>query len=491
MSDFAGGAEATNPAETSQSFASQAPESGSSGGGYSAPPNEPRVSQPSQPTQTTRNTQGQFTAPSQAQPQAQFQGNAGGQFAGQSPGVLSALKASGYDVSGFQDDASFLGAMNSRLTAAEQYEKQIADYQRQLASRGQPLPGQFDRVQAHLNQPVDAKPGWSPPAYDPRNDQFFRKDEQSGRWVPNQPNVPYELVEAKNAYMEYREAFAKEWSNNPVETLWSRTEDRNRNLVREELKSLFSQMQVTKDTNDWLTKNAKVLFVDGQVDHSGDPAKLTEAGQLALQATEELDRAGVEDPATRRNFTERYLTAELSKKYFQEQHAQQQDPAQQRYSIQEIAQAIRMAQGLPPQQAAPTQPQMQPDPQYQPPQPAYAPPAAPQYEQPGVMTAQGWIPNPNYQGQYAPQQFQPQYQQPQPNFVPQQAWPQPQQQYAPTPEQVNQDQKRRFLGGVGHSASAGVNSGPSGEFVPQPSADGKANFLGIANQFAAARGVSL
>ena len=94
--------------------------------------------------------------------------------------------------------------------------------------------------------------------------------------------------------------------------------------------------------------------------------------------------------------------------------------------------------------------------------------------------------------------MQPQFQQPQaPQFQPQQfqqPGPQqgyPQQQMPMTPEQVNADQKRRFLGGVGHSSSAGAMSGPSGEFVPQPSPGGKPNFLALASQVAASRGTPL
>ena len=496
MSELAGGADTGIQADSGQSFESQAPATSAPAYSAPAPSSEPRISQPSQPAQPSRNPQGQFVGQNQPQQPAQFQGTPGGQFAGQSRGVLEAFRAAGYDVSGHADDASFLNAMNGRLTQSEQYEKQIADYQRQLATRGQPLPGQFDRVQEHLAAPIETKNGWNPPAYDPRNDQFFRRDEQSGRWVPAVPNVPYELVEAKNAYQEYREAFAKEWSNNPVETIWNRIRDLAREDNRSEMRNLFQQMQVTKDTNDWLTKNAKVLFVDGQVDHTGDPEKLTQAGHLALQAADELDKAGVQDPAARRQFTERYMTAEMSKQYFQEQAAQQADPSQRKYTIQEISQAIRMAQGLPPQQAAP-QPPMQPDLQQQfqpaPPQAAFMPQqmagmeSQPTFQppvQPWVMTPQGWVPNPQFQ----PQQQLQFAQQP---FVPQKAYPWQQQMPPMTPEQVNQDQKRRFLGGVGHSSSAGQGGGSSGEFVPQPSSDGRPNFLGIANQIAASRGVPL
>ena len=490
MSDFAGGTDTGIQADSGPSFESQAPSTG--GQSYSPPPpsSESRSPQPSQSAQTTRNPQGQFVSHAQAQAPAQYQGSSGGQFAGQSRGVLEAFRAAGYDVNGYDNDQSFIQVLETGLSQNQQYEKQIAEYQRQLATRGQPLPNQFEQVQQHLAAPVDTKHGWNPPAYDPRNDQFFRRDEQSGRWIPAVPNVPYELVEAKNAYMEYREAFSKEFSANPIDTLWSRTEDRNRALVREELQSLFGQMQVTKDTNDWLTKHAKVLYVDGQVDHTGDPAKLTPAGQLAVQATDELDHAGVQDAAQRRAFIERYITGELSKQYFTEQA----DPARRRYSVDEIRdqfaqhqsdpskrvftieqvmQAVQMVRGQ-----GPGQPQAAPDqPQYQPPQAAYAPP------EPWLMTPQGWVPNP----QFAPQQYaQPQYAQP--PFVPQQAWP-PQQ--AASPEQQNQEQKRRFLGGVGHSSSAGSGGGASAEFVPQPSQDGRPNFLGIANQLAQARGVQL
>lgn len=480
MADFAGGAtESFTQTDSGQSSTPSTSQVSSA-----APSAAPSYSQSPAATPVVRNESGQFQSPSQTQPTQQFQG--------QSPGVLAALKASGYDVSGFQDDRSFLSAIDARLTEAESYKKQVEDYQRQLAARGQPIPGSFERIQEHLSTPVETKNGWNPPQYDVRNDQFFRFDEQSKRYVPNQPNVPYELVQAKNDYMDYRANFAKEWSENPIDTLWSRTEDRNRALIREEMANLFKQMQVTKETNDWLDKNKQVLFVDGQIDHTGDPAKLTQAGHLAMQAADELDKAGVSDPAMRRSMTERYIASELSKQYIQ----QQQQPENRRYTIEEIQQAFRAAQGLPPEQPAQqTAPQQQVPQQFQPqapvPQGVYMPPQV----QP---MPQGWL-----QQQY--QQPQMQYQQP---MMPQQMAPVPQMPgyhpqvmppgYLPnmappmmTPEQVNEAGKRRFVGGVGHSSSAGPSGGATGEFVPQPSSSGKPNFLNIANQIAQARGLQL
>lgn len=539
MADFAGGAEAGNAAGGDGSQASDLEFSSaglsSTPGGQSASPvpNSEPVSQP------------RISTPLGAahQPSAPVSTTATGSVAPNS--ILSSFKAAGYDVGGFQDDQSFLKAMNDRFEAAERYQQEIAQYQRALAARAQAqvapqaaTPQAIDNVIDQLSQPLEAQPGWNPPAYDTRNDPLFQFDQQTQQWVPNQPNVPYELVQAKNAYMQYRQDFVKEWQDNPIDTIWKRTESRNRALIREELKGLFDQMKVTKDTNDWLEKNKHVLFVDGQIDHTGDPAKLTPAGLLALQATEELDKAGVTDANARRVFTEKYIAAELSKQYFQEQAANQNDPAKRLYSLEEITQALRVAQGLPPVSnqppqspsaaLAPTQGSLQtPDQQVSPQfaQPAMPPQMVPQPSQaPGyVMTPQGMMPvppgyaampyapqmpvpmqaplPPNMQATFvppqpmppmAPQSFaQPFPQQP---LVPQQGY-LPQQQMPPmTPEQaqqMNDAQKRKFLGGVGHSSSAGVTSGPSGEFAPQPSSGGRPNFLGIASQIAAARGIPL
>lgn len=508
MSDFAGGADTGIQADSGQSFEPQT--SAGSAPAISAPvaSSEPRISQPSSSSfgqqAPARNPQGQF-APQQGGPnQGSFLGGGqqtqGGQFSGQSAGVLAAFKAAGYDTSGFQDDNSFLSTLREQAEANQTYQKQIKDYQRQLASRGQPLPGQFDRVQEHLAQPIDTSNGWNPPAYDARNDQFFQFDQQSGRWVPNQPNVPYELVQAKNDYMDYRAAFAKEWTENPVDTLWNRTQDRSRALVREELKSLFEQMQTTKDTNDWIDKNKSVLFVDGQVDHTGDPEKLTLAGKLALEAAEKLDQAGVHNVADRISWTEAYMTKALSAKYFEQQAAAQADPAQRKYTIQEIAQAIQAAQGggVPVQPPQAPLPQSPPQQQFQPAPPVMQPPMAPQYmappamqpppmvpmQQPWIMTPQGWAPNPAFQAM-APQFQQPQFQQP---LVPQQGY--PQQQMPMTPDQVNAEQKRRFIGGVGHSSSQGSGPSTTGEFVPQ-SPSGRPNFLALAAQVAHSKGTPL
>lgn len=455
MADFAGGGESFTPSSDAGQIAAPAAPS-TSQVSSAAPSAAPTYTQTNSSAPVIRNDSGQFQS---AAAQQQYQ-----QFQGQSPGVLAALKASGYDVSGFQDDKSFLYAIDARLTEADTYKKQVEDYQRQLASRGQPIPGSFERINEHLSQPVETKNGWNPPQYDPRNDQFFRFDDQAKRWVPNQPNVPYELVQAKNDFMDYRANFAKEWSENPVDTLWSRTEDRNRALIREEMTSLFKQMQVTKETNDWLNTNASVLFVDGQVDHTGDPAKLTEAGQLAMKAADELDQAGVADPAMRRNMTEKYITAELSNKYMQAQ----QNPATRRYTIEEFQQAYRTANEMPPEQYAQQQDFA--------PQTAYMPPQ-------NQQMPQGWP------GQQPQQQFAPQFQMPYPGYA-------PQQQFAPqqlqmTPEQMNEAGKRRFVGGVGHSSSAGPSGGATGEFVPQSTPGARPNFLNIANQIAQAKGIQL
>ena len=409
--EFGTGIGGSEPVSGASPGASEA----SSGGGYSPSENSSHGSQQS------------------------YSGGNGGQSGAS---VLEAFRSQGYPVDGFRDDASFLKTLSGRLSEAEQYKQQVEQYQRQIAAQGQGSQFQLQQIQERLaatpEAPEASQPGWNPPAYDTQYDGLFRWDDQQKMFVPSQPNVPYELVQQKNSYHQYRVQFRENFNNNPVETMWKMQQPMVEQAINERLKNLFEQIQVQRDTNQFLEENKKLLWADGQIDHTGDPSKLTPVGHFALEAADELDKMGITDPAARRDYTKKHIGYKLSEAYWS-------------------------GKGLPQQQQAPQAPQYMPqmDPQYQYPQ---------QYGYPGMM----------------PQQQMPQ------GYYPQQTYQQPPMQMAPqpSPEQVNQNQKRRWIAGGGHSASAASpSSGPSGEFVPQSPPGGRPNFLSLMQQTAAAQGI--
>ena len=343
--------------------------------------------------------------------------------------ILDSFRSQGYPVEGFRDDASFLKTLSGRLSEADQYKQQVEQYQRQIASQGQGTQYQLQQIQQRLSEaPESSQPGWNPPAYDTQYDGLFRWDDQQKMFVPSQPNVPYELVQQKNAFHQYRVQFRESFNQNPVETMWKMQQPMVEQAINERLKNLFEQIQVQQDTNKFLEENKRLLWVDGNIDHTGDPSKLSPVGHFALEAADELDKLGINDPAARRDYTKKHIGYKLSEAYWS-------------------------GKGLPQQQQA-----QQPMPQYQYPQ---------QYGYPGMMpTQQGYYQQPQYQ--QAPMQMA----------------------YQPSPEQINQNQKRRWVAGGGHSASAASPSnGPSGGFVPQSPAGGRPNFLSLMQQTAAAQGL--
>ena len=364
------------------------------------------------------------------------QSYSGGNVGQSGASVLEAFRSQGYPVDGFRDDASFLKTLSGRLSEAEQYKQQVEQYQRQIAAQGQGSQFQLQQIQERLAAtPEASQPGWNPPAYDTQYDGLFRWDDQQKMFVPSQPNVPYELVQQKNAYHQYRVQFRENFNNNPVETMWKMQQPMVEQAINERLKNLFDQIQVQRDTNQFLEENKKLLWADGQIDHTGDPSKLTPVGHFALEAADELDKLGITDPAARRDYTKKHIGYKLSEAYWS-------------------------GKGLPQQQQAPQVPQQMPQ-------------MAPQYPQ--QYGYPGMVPQQMPQGYY-PQQA---YQQPPMQMAPQ-----------PSPEQINQQQKRRWIAGGGHSASAASpSSGPSGEFVPQSPQGGRPNFLSLMQQTAAAQGL--
>lgn len=233
--------------------------------------------------------------------------------------VLDALRSSGYELGQFSDDRSFLGAVNQALQERSLLQQQLAEYQALLQQ-------QLSRSNSELKGGVESKgvvsggssggSGWSPPEYDETWDQFLRYDEGSGQWVPSVVGVPFEVVQAKNANWKYRQEWATKFRRNPAEAIKSLLWDEIKKGMQEELRQTFEQLNVAKETEDYLAEKAKHFFVDGQVDHTGDPAKLTPIGRMAAEFQSQLDEWGVTNPKARRELTNHYIGSELSRQYW-------------------------------------------------------------------------------------------------------------------------------------------------------------------------------
>lgn len=63
-------------------------------------------------------------------------------------------------------------------------------------------------------------------------------------------------------------------------------------LLRNSHKELFETMALQKAVNEMLENNAKLLFVNGQVDHTGDPSKLTATGKWLMWVCDRVDESG-------------------------------------------------------------------------------------------------------------------------------------------------------------------------------------------------------
>jgi hypothetical protein len=212
----------------------------------------------------------------------------------------------------------------------------FAQLGRQLAPRAREI-GQF--LQGQQQPPQRA--AYEPPPFDERWARLLRVDEQSGRYVPQHPSVPQEIVDAANDYAEYTQNFLR----NPVGLINQVIEASNKTMdtrIQEAVQAGIRQYQVQQQVNTIAHQNAGWFYArDPQGQFMPDAVsggwRVSPLGQQYLEAVRWAASAGVQDPVHRDEFARRALRAEI---------AQAQQATQQPMSNQAVAQA-RQERALP------------------------------------------------------------------------------------------------------------------------------------------------
>ena len=294
-----------------------------------APPSEPQVSAPEQQISAS---------PSPSIPSTP------------SLDVRGTLKQNGYDVGGFNDDAS---ALNALVSTAERYSqvKPLINYGRQyMQHAGEFQQWQQERQrqaleQAKQQQVATQKPAveWSMPKYNQEWDKLTRFDPQIGAYVPVSEWVSPAVAEQRNAYAKALRENSERLLSDPFGLIkkYFGIPEEVTNLVEwfdrradQRADERFSRYDAVSQTRAELQRNYAQYY---QTDASGHPIidprtneeALTPRGEALLHfATEARQSYGLNDPTQIQRYAYSQLAMAERAGMFNQQAAPQQQQAQ-------------------------------------------------------------------------------------------------------------------------------------------------------------------
>lgn len=225
-------------------------------------------------------------------------------------------------------------AISQQFRQVDTLREQNEQYKRALAQWNQPV-GQ-EPVSPPAPPETAPQPAWNPPAYDSKWDHMLSFDREAGQWMPLPQfagYVPWEAVHAKNGSHQYRAEWANQFRDHPGQAMaplikehlvdaLSNGDDGLAQAIKQiivaELDARNGHQQVQSETDQFIQEFAPYAFVDGQVDTTGDPNKLTLFGQMMLAAADQADQFGISDPKARRQFVKQNVGYQLSRMSWQQ-----------------------------------------------------------------------------------------------------------------------------------------------------------------------------
>lgn len=256
----------------------------------------------------------------------------------QPPSVLQAFAERGYDVSQFQDDATFVQALEQGLATIPQMQGQMDQMQNAWLSQQQKeRSDQYD--EPYYPPTPESAPGssWNPPEYDSEWDALVKLDPETGQFVSRYQHVNPIVAQKANEYREYLRKEGQRFWENPHDFMWEGLNDRVEDMVESRVQQAVQGISDRSTARDFLGENQSLFF---QVDAQGNRAVDAEGGELLTSAGHKMQEyarrlrsSGVTDPAEIRDLASGLLQRDMLEAGFgfANQHLRQQSLAQQQY----------------------------------------------------------------------------------------------------------------------------------------------------------------
>tara|TARA_R110000824_G_scaffold6882_4_gene31616 strand:- start:6933 stop:8201 length:1269 start_codon:yes stop_codon:yes gene_type:complete len=270
----------------------------------------------------------------------------------QTPSVRQAFAERGYDVSQFQDDSTFVQALEQGLATIPQMQGQMDQMQHAwLAQQQQERSTQYDEPYYAPTPESAPEPqaSWNPPEYDPEWDALVTVDQESGQFVPKYKHVNPIVAQKANEYRDYLRKEGQRFWQNPHDFVWDGLNDRVEQMVQSRVSDAVQGIKDRSTAQDFLEENKSIFFqLDAQgnrvTDQNGHEV-LTPAGKKMQEYAHRLRSSGVTDPQEIRDLASGLLQRDMlqtgmgyaNQQYQQQSLANQQYQQQAQQPVQESA----------------------------------------------------------------------------------------------------------------------------------------------------------
>ena len=259
------------------------------------------------------------------------------------PSVRQAFADRGYDVSQFQDDATFVQALEQGLATIPQMQGQMDQMQNAwLQQQQQDRVAQYEEPYYAPTPESAPSPGasWNPPEYDPEWDALVTVDQESGQFVPRYKHVNPIVAQKANEYRDYLRKEGQRFWQNPHDFVWDGLNDRVEQMVQDRVSDAVQGIRDRSSARDFLDEHKSIFFqLDSQgnrmTDSQGNEL-LTPAGHKMHEYANRLRASGVSDPQEIRELASGLLQRDMLETGlgYANQQYQQQVLAQQQYQQQ-------------------------------------------------------------------------------------------------------------------------------------------------------------
>lgn len=262
----------------------------------------------------------------------------------QQASVRQAFAERGYDVSQFQDDATFVQALEQGLATIPQMQGQMSQMQNAwLAQQQQQQQPQYE--EPYIPPTPETAPSWNPPEYDQEWDALVKLDPETGQFIPRYQHVNPIVAQKANEYRDYLRKEGQRFWENPHDFVWDGLNDRVESLVQDRVADAVQGIRDRSTAREFLDENKSIFFqLDQQgnrmVDASGNEM-LTPSGHKMQGYARRLRASGVTDPKEIRDLASGLLQRDMLETGmgYASQQMQQQNLAQQQYYQQSQAPA--------------------------------------------------------------------------------------------------------------------------------------------------------
>ena len=220
--------------------------------------------------------------------------------------VLDTMRARGYDVSTYNNDAEFIGETEARYAAAVQAEQSLQSHQSQEEQMHKLQAMQAQKESQESKGGDEPKDESGQPEFDQSWADLVEQDE-SGRFVVRPEyigSVDPNIADKVNKYVNWRQDRSNKLIDDPVNTIMEAgLSEQINQAVNQAVQGTMSQQQVRSGAADFIQKNASVLYVTDEKGNftpgtDGQPM-LSPVGEALNAAHVQLRQAGMTNPSQR------------------------------------------------------------------------------------------------------------------------------------------------------------------------------------------------